>query len=297
MVLLALAMYCPSGSFAQNGALRGGNMMITNGTNTVTLQLPNSPTSYTFTLPQDSAIGIQYLYDDGTGKLSWGFPVDTTNNASTVLYNTDHAQVVGLPGTDLFNVGYSSGATGPAVGARVNSTANGPTGTSITGISDTARNVKTSNGFGTVGGLIDTVYNAGSGTQIGLQVSVTGGGNNYAAITSSGRVGIGTSLPSDSLEVAGNVRISGQNGLKITEGSNGTMGTGVLANVGGLAQVQINTTKVTATSRVILTAQDNGGNAANMGTPYVTARAAGNFTIQSTNNNDRSTVAWLIIEP
>src|SRR5438067_758257 len=80
-------------------------------------------------------------------------------------------------------------------------------------------------------------------------------------------------------------------GLKITEGANGTMGVATLA----AGTVVINTTAVTANSRIFLMDQNGGANA---GTPYISARvAATSFTITSTNGADVSDVAWWIVEP
>lgn len=81
-------------------------------------------------------------------------------------------------------------------------------------------------------------------------------------------------------------------GLYIKEGSNATMGTATL--VGGT--VVVNTTKVTANSRIFLTV--NGGTLTNVGAVYISARTAGtSFTISSLNILDTSDVAWMIVEP
>lgn len=79
--------------------------------------------------------------------------------------------------------------------------------------------------------------------------------------------------------------------LKVKEGTNAKAGTAVL--VGGT--VTVNTTAVTANSRIYLTVNTSGGT---VGSPYVSARTAGtSFAITSTSNTDTSTVAWLIVEP
>jgi hypothetical protein len=80
-------------------------------------------------------------------------------------------------------------------------------------------------------------------------------------------------------------------GLKVKEGTNATLGTVTLA--AGTATV--NTTKVTANSRIFLTAQTSGAAA---GALRVSARVAGtSFTITSTSGTDTSQVAWFIVEP
>jgi hypothetical protein len=80
-------------------------------------------------------------------------------------------------------------------------------------------------------------------------------------------------------------------GLKIKEGSNATMGT-VTAN--GTTGVDVNTTKVTANSRIFLTLNTVGGTPSNA---YVFSRSAGSkFTIKAS-ALDTSTYAWMIVEP
>lgn len=82
------------------------------------------------------------------------------------------------------------------------------------------------------------------------------------------------------------------NGVYVKEGTNATSGVATLS--GGT--VTVNTTKVTATSRIQITIQ--GGTLTNVGSTYVASRIAGtSFTIASTNILDASDVAWLIIEP
>ena len=80
-------------------------------------------------------------------------------------------------------------------------------------------------------------------------------------------------------------------GLYVKEGTNATMGTGTLV----AGAVVISTTKITATSRVFLTSQVDGGT---VGFLRVSARtAATSFTITSSSGTDTSTVAWIIMEP
>jgi hypothetical protein len=80
-------------------------------------------------------------------------------------------------------------------------------------------------------------------------------------------------------------------GYRAREGRNATMGVVVLA--AGVARVETN--RVTANSRIFLTAQRPAGVP---GALYVSARTAGAaFMVSSTSRSDASTVAWLIIEP
>lgn len=92
--------------------------------------------------------------------------------------------------------------------------------------------------------------------------------------------------------VDGNISISLGNGLFVDEGADATMGRVTLS--GGT--IVVNTTKVTANSRIFLTIQ--GGTLTNVGEVYISARTAStSFTISSTNASDASDVAWLIVEP
>jgi hypothetical protein len=82
-------------------------------------------------------------------------------------------------------------------------------------------------------------------------------------------------------------------GFQVKEGANAKQGTATL--VGGT--VVVNTTAVTASSRIFLTTQDNPFVGA-LGIHQVSARTAGtSFTITSTSGTDTSTDAWEIFEP
>lgn len=80
-------------------------------------------------------------------------------------------------------------------------------------------------------------------------------------------------------------------GFKIAEGANERMGVATLV----AGTVTVNTTAVTAVSRIYVTSQVDGGTP---GWLRITARSAGtSFTITSSSGADISTVAWFIIEP
>lgn len=80
--------------------------------------------------------------------------------------------------------------------------------------------------------------------------------------------------------------------LHVKEGSNASMGIATLV----AGTVTVNTTKVTANSRIFLTVE--GGTLTNVGFVYVSARSSGtSFDITSSNILDASDVAWLIVEP
>lgn len=80
-------------------------------------------------------------------------------------------------------------------------------------------------------------------------------------------------------------------GIAVKEGSNARMGTAVLA--AGTATVA--NTSVTASTRIALTSQADGGAP---GFLRVSTRTAGtSFTITSSSATDTSTVMWLMVEP
>lgn len=79
--------------------------------------------------------------------------------------------------------------------------------------------------------------------------------------------------------------------LYVKEGTNAKMGTSSLV----AGSVVVNTTAVTANSRIFLTPQNTSGTA---GAVSVSARTAGtSFTMTSTSSSDTRSIAWLIIEP
>lgn len=148
----------------------------------------------------------------------------------------------------------------------------------------------------------------GTGTQTG-DVTISGSDNIGLGVTPTHKLhiqggsdllliqdGDGTPVLEASVEngrptiTVGDINMVGD--LIIDEGTNRIMGTATLSS----GTVTVNTTKVTANSRIFLTI--NGGTLTNVGTPYVSARNAGtSFTITSTNSSDASDVAWIIIEP
>jgi hypothetical protein len=85
------------------------------------------------------------------------------------------------------------------------------------------------------------------------------------------------------------VHTSGR-GLRAAEGANAKQGVATLV----AGTIVVANTSVTATSRIMLTAQDNN----TTGTPRVSARTAGtSFTITSSNAGDTGVVAYQIFEP
>ncbi len=96
------------------------------------------------------------------------------------------------------------------------------------------------------------------------------------------------------LGLNGNLRLSiAGNGIYVKEGTNATMGTATLV----AGTVTVNTTKVTANSRIFITIQSLGTVAVPMAMA-ITARTAGtDFTITSVDGTDTSVISWVLIEP
>ncbi len=154
-----------------------------------------------------------------------------------------------------------------------------------------------------VGVWIDPTFNVGTGstgtfTALNVNPTITQGGSgvtNYLA--KFGTTGGGLKL---SIDTSGNVLQQGNltlgtagNGILIKEGTNATMGTCTLV----LGTCTVSTTKVTANSRIFLTAQSLGTVSVGQGLA-VSARSAGtSFTVLSGSGVDTSVVAWEIIEP
>ena len=82
-------------------------------------------------------------------------------------------------------------------------------------------------------------------------------------------------------------------GIIIAEGSDASLGTATLS--GGT--VTVNTTKVTANSRIFLTVQSLGTVAVPKAIGVTARTASTSFTITSADATDTSVVAWIIVEP
>ncbi|KUN76268.1 right-handed parallel beta-helix repeat-containing protein [Streptomyces griseoruber] len=120
----------------------------------------------------------------------------------------------------------------------------------------------------------------------GTQTFGPGGGTGRD--TSWGRLGAAQIGSADADIVVG---LAGK-GIKVKEGSNAKMGTVTLT---GTTPVTVPTTAVTAASRIFLTVQSPAGTPS--GVAYVASRTPGtSFTVKGM-AGDRSTVAWLIMEP
>jgi len=124
------------------------------------------------------------------------------------------------------------------------------------------------------------------------------GGSIKGSISAAGAWTIGASAGTQAHVVNGGLDVvrdlkvtTAGRGLFIKEGSNAKMGISTLV----AGAVTVTTTAVTATSRIFLTSQADGGTP---GFQRITARtAATSFVITSSNAADTSNIAWMIVEP
>lgn len=143
-------------------------------------------------------------------------------------------------------------------------------------------------------------WNAIKGTSVATWQLALGAGGNFPVMTfvNSTRTDFGNQNVENAIQTSnGNVlfpqgsvdvSLTGQ-GLKVAEGSNAKQGVATLA----AGTVVVPNTSVTATSRILLTPQDNN----TAGALRVSARTAGtSFTITSSNGADTGVVAWQIFE-
>lgn len=141
---------------------------------------------------------------------------------------------------------------------------------------------------------VPTISGKGSGVLLSLESST---GTPVFSVSQTGLVvaagGIGSgSISGDVTVSAGNVVIgTAGNGLQVEEGVNATMGTLVLT---GATPVTVNTTAVTATSRIFLTHNVVGGTPAFC---WVSGRVAATSFAVTGVALDTSTIAWLIVNP
>jgi len=117
------------------------------------------------------------------------------------------------------------------------------------------------------------------------------GANSYS--THVGAFGFGaTTVPTDKVEVTGNIALlTAGNKIKIATGSNASLGTATL--VGGT--VTVNTTAVTASSKIFLSCNTPGGTQGFLSAADANVVAGTSFVINSSSATDTSTVNWWIV--
>lgn len=144
------------------------------------------------------------------------------------------------------------------------------------------------------GGVLSWLKNAGvDNADMNLQ---TGSARLYQE-GGTGHTGVNTNAPSAEWDVAGDIQVkTAGKGYKIAEGANATMGQATLV----AGTVTVNTTAVTANSRIILTRAVGGGTRGYLEVGTITA--ATSFVINSTDGAgaavaDTSTINWIIFKP
>ena len=187
-----------------------------------TLRAPDQMTAYrTWTLPSDYGTANYFLKTNGAGVLSWAAAAGgvsigdtvTSATAGSVLFSgtagvlaQDNAQLFWDDTNNRLGIGTSAPAHALQVGTLVSTQTATPDKISLGATySDTAgSNLKfrlyddgvSEFGFGVSGGLLDIRAAGGSGIAL-----YTNGANERARITPSGNVGIGTSAPTQALQV------------------------------------------------------------------------------------------------
>ncbi|MBK8910381.1 MAG: hypothetical protein IPM61_03550 [Chlorobi bacterium] len=203
----------------------------------ITLRSPSGGIGSNYTVEMPAAgpgMGALLFTTNGTGTTNWlsagadgailslsgGVPVwadpGTLLTGTYVRYNVASAQVTAGASSRLFDVAYSALGSGTAaLGARI--------------ASESGANASAS-------GLSVRAVANGTGTATGLSVEASGGGTNYAALFTSGKVGIGTSTPIPFMEIsAPTITSSTQTttdwtpsiGLKLSQVINPSAATGV----------------------------------------------------------------------
>lgn len=292
----------------------GGALNITNTANTgagaVIYSDQAAPAGHLLVVRADNAAfnqsGIFAQYD-GTGHNVNISHAGTGTNSSALNIgstNADHS-AVGIGGVEtakgtvkITHTGTGADASASAISIDLAGTGTASQGIFITGT-----------GGGTTGNLIEArnggtgpVFRITSAGQIHLG-SGTGSPDvvlrrsaaneltvdDYTVLAASGQSN-GTfsvfSAASNALRAG-----SAGGGLSIAEGANARMGTATLV----AGAVTVANTSVTATTRIFLTSQADGGTP---GFLRVSARtAATSFTITSSSGTDTSTIAWLLVEP
>jgi hypothetical protein len=247
---------------------------------------------YLTTGAYNTAVGSLALKTNNTGNHNTSIGERSSFATTTGIYNT----VAGSQSLYSNNTGSQNTALG---GLAMYSTTTGSNNTGVgyfAGLSNTTGGNNTYLGVnaGYTDGVVTTGANLSNSTAIGYNAQVTAsnsmvlGGTGSSAVN----VGIGNTAPSSRLTVSGNIEMStAGNKLIIATGSNASVGTATLS--GGT--VTVNTTAVTASSKIFLTDATTGA-LTNIGVPTVGTITAGtSFVINSSNVLDNSNINWFII--
>lgn len=284
-------------TWASTQTFLDGNLLLRNPANTfsLTIKAGAQTAARTFTIPVSASTNFmtETAIQTVGGKKTYGVgKLAITGNTLGTIATFDYQDDSGVAATILFPDAPSGSIS---VLSSENISSSGLSGLLI----NTSGNILFQ---GNGGGGITNLGGATNGTYI---MSATGQKMGFWGTTPivqpANTVAIDTLLTNTGLRASGGVAnfdtdikasVVGK-GLYVKEGSNATMGIATL--VGGT--VVVATTKVTANSRIFLTAQALGTITVGQGLG-VSARTAGtSFTILSSSAIDTSTVAWIIIEP
>ena len=295
---------------ANNSFIAGGSANKTFYDNTFLLGSTLSASQANFTYVNNlSSQGII-----NTGSLTTGSSVTTFNNnpftivatASGSVYESLQNTVAGVSAStdisiynDLGTIYVDMGINSSKYNGNIYSPKFNVVGPNDSYFYSTSANLA----HGTAGSVGDLIFFTGgslSGTSVNngnerLRIKNTNTSGN------GGFIGINTATPNTQLTISGSVSSTGfiaSSALRVIDGvypttlTNTTMGSGTLVTN---ASATIATTAVTNNSRIFITIQNPIGS---IGTPFVASRiATTSFTVSSTNINDRSGFAWLLVEP
>lgn len=247
-----------SGTFSSSILYNGSSTFFTHGTVSQPWRFSNG------FIQGGSAVGGMYL------RLGTPYATitSTSGTISAVVLNYDDVGVYGFKptsGTAAFNAVH--------IPVQINQ------GGSANGITRALRITPTE--------LVATDFRAievaDIGAHTGLHITAA---KNYL----SGSLGIGGAVGADRLTVYGNLNLpTAGNKIKIATGSNASIGTATLV----AGTVTVNTTAVTATSKIFVTVVTPGGTQGFLSVPTITAGTS--FVINSSSATETSTVNWWII--
>jgi hypothetical protein len=211
--IVFLLLFFAARSEGQTGALRGSTVALTNGTNTISIAAPSGLLeSYSMTLPTAQSGANLYLGVQN-GVLAWGTPANNATGSGGLLIAPATEQTTTHNNQYLFNVQYAPGSVGPLPGAVLLSSIDNPNPNATTMTVKAKNSNKLATGV-SINGIVVNVTNSGTGIETGICSNAVGAGPgpNYSMIitgTDGTLCGIGTTTPTEDLEVTGHQRTEG----------------------------------------------------------------------------------------